>query len=321
VTVDLTKHLVCIFLLRADESINEVSFECKAKTVNEADDTEIKDEIKFKVKLGEQGLKVKVEYEEEVETNSTETETETQYEISYDRLVEYMKNDNSTRAGGAAYDWEIDTVLQTIDLVSWQTFSAVEDDADGITSVFHVSTTDETVTFTFTISRADKTEVLTANSMKIDFQLKNFTWASPNSYVALISTIESKRKVEVENDEQDEKNVDEVRISFADAVGSSASSALVPFGEYTWATTAVAASNATDGRDSATIEVIATSGATANTIAFSFVGEGAQGSSNIFLDPEAGIAYASSSGTSSASDTSSLFTGVATLFLMGRLMW
>jgi hypothetical protein len=312
----------------AAESISEVAFECKAKTVNEADDTEIKDEIKFKVKRGEQGLKVKVEYEQEIETNSTEMDTETQYEISYDRLVEYMKSDNSTSAGGAAYDWEIDTVLQTIDLVSWQTFSAVQDDADGITSVFHVTTTDETVTFTFTISRAEKTEVLTANSMKIDFQLKNFTWASPNSYVALISTIESKRKVEVENDEQDEKNVDEVRISFADAVDSSAAArSVVPFGEYRWATTAVAASNATDGRDSATIEVIATSGAAANTIAFSFVGEGAQGSSNIFWDPEAGIAYASSSGTSSAyapssnSNSASVFTGVATLFLMGRLMW
>jgi hypothetical protein len=280
---------------------------------------EIKDEIKFKVSAkGSDGLKVKVEYENEIETTTEETETETQFEIVFDRIIEYRKASSSvallstsgqTTPDEQAFHWEQDTIVQEWPMEDWEDFTQVVD--DGNRSTFSVSTPDAIATFTFTISRATETDVITANKMKIDFELNNFPWAFDDTYVALMCTVQSQRKVEVEfEDGTDSENTKDVKISFEDATNALG---FVPFGAYTWQETAevMAAAkdtnsdgtNSTTSPMSETIAVIATSPSpntndeeSSNEIAFSFVGEPAQSAANIYWDPEAGIGYEEATG-------------------------
>jgi hypothetical protein len=152
---------------------------------------------------------------------------------------------------------------------------------------------------------------LTANKMKIDFELTNFPWMEPDdTYVALISKVESKRKIKIDKEDQPEDGVGsrikgppmvkDVRIDFEDTVDTFE---FTPFGEYSWLDSAVAA----DGNGTVTIAVVATSPPSSDSppgnkddmrdwIAFSFVGEGAH-SDYIYWDPEAGIGYAASGGS------------------------
>jgi hypothetical protein len=253
-------------------------------------------------------------------------ETETEYEIVFDRIVEYRKN---ASGGEEAYDWD-DEIVQVLSLQSWERFSQVTDDADGVLSYFAVSSLDGHVTFNFTVSRADQGERVTANKMKIDFSLVDFPWDSDDTYVALLSTVESKQKqiaVEYMDEEDDmlleedagpgkkSKKAKDVIITFdqaQDVVG------IIPFGAYTWEETAEAIPPTTpnetttdgtaiqrlagDGAVPATIRVVATSPPTetseimqARRIGFSFVGDAAISASNIYWDPEAGIGYSQSS--------------------------
>ena len=168
-----------------------MEFECKAKRgdSDDGDGTEIEDSIKFKVKRDDDGhVAVQVEYEQEIETATSETESESQYEVVFNRLIEYQKANNAADEN-QGYEWDVDVVLQEVDLSNMGTFSAVVDDSNGVTSTLSVSSPDDMATFTFTISRAnqevldgtgDNTSVsrlaegnpLSANKMKIDFELK-----------------------------------------------------------------------------------------------------------------------------------------------------
>jgi hypothetical protein len=310
--------------------------------VNEEDedsDIKLKDKIDFKVTTASRGLGVRIQYEQEVKTGDVKNETETEYEIVFDRVVEYRKADGDD--GDEAYDWDTDTIVQSLSLNSWERISEVTDDSDGILSYFAASSLDGHVTFNFTVSRADIGETVTANKMKIDFSLVDFPWVSNNTYVALLSTVESKKKVDVEDaddallrldGEQDgpakkAKKAKDVIIDFdqaQDTVG------IIPFGEYTWLETAEVlelASNETTtdiqrSGEPTTISVVATSPISANNseimpgrrIAFSFVGDAAISASNIYWDPEAGIGYSENSSGGG-------HLGPSLLFLSGALSW
>lgn len=285
--------------------VDEVEFSCKAKNDNEEDGSKIKDEIEFKVKTESRGLKVKVEYEQEIKTENSETESETQYEIIFNRLVEYRKANNDSAS--EAYAWGVDDVVQDVSLLTWGTFSDVMDDEDGTVSTFSVSTPDNVASFAFHVSRAGDGAAVTANKMKIDFRLTAFQWAQSDTYVALICDIKSKKKVEVDYEGDDEEDDDtgkkprkakDVRISFDDAVDGT--NGFIPFGQYTWddvATVIDANSTDTGSSENATIQVIATSplesSTTSESIAFSFVGDAAHSAADIYWDPEAGIQYKS----------------------------
>jgi hypothetical protein len=310
---------------------------------------EIKDEIKYKVSAkGSDGLKVKVEYENEIQTTMEETETETQFEIVFRRMFEYRKAPSSdaislsgqTTPDDQAFHWEQDTIVQEWSMDNWEDFTQVVD--DGNLSTFSVSTPDAVATFTFTIARATEGDVVTANTMKIDFELNNFPWASEDTYVALVCTVESQKKVEVEYEDGtvSEKTKD-VRISFED---TSKAIGFVPFGKYTWQETAEVMdaakdTNSTTSPMSETIAVIATSpspnmtdAVSSNEIAFSFVGGPAQTAANIYWDPEAGIGYeeeATGNANSGAGNANSgakpIAVGTATLVVAGLVsalsMW
>jgi hypothetical protein len=302
-------------LLLAEED-DEVEFECKTKEKD--DETEIKDKIKFQVKISKgEALKVKVKYEQEIETQETETETETQYDVKFDRVIEYRKADValSNRASldvDMAYEWGRDTIVQEFPLDNWQNFSAIVE--QGSLSIFSVVSQDDIATFIFTIARDDSGNI-TANKMKIDFKLTNFPWMGDDTYVALLCTVESEREVEVEviDDSGNEaassvttsRKTKDVKISFADAVDTIG---FTPVGVFDWAdtaevmgnstnvTTAEGSTNVTTTESSITsIQVVATSPASesSDAIAFSFVGSLAQGAPDIYWDPSAGIDYES----------------------------
>jgi hypothetical protein len=371
---------LCSILLLAKRS-KEVGFACKTK--EDDDETEIRDNIKFQVRIAEgEGLTVKVKYEkqkkaqkigtqektetqdtetkknetetetqndevkdeqdietQETETNTqydkvnneqeietreaatqeTETETETQYDVKFDRIIEYRKADvaNSTNAADTgssdadmAYEWDRDTILQEIPLASWQNFSSVVEQ-DSL-SKFSIATQDNTTTFIFTIARGE-TDNITANKMKIDFQLTNFPWTADDTYVALLCTVESNtgRKVglKVIDDTPPgptkSRKTKDVKINFADALDTTS---VTPFGAFEWADTAEVTDLTTT--ESTTIEVVATSPASelSNDIAFSFVGSVAHRAADIFWDPTTGVAYESGSGAAALS-----FMGLASL--------
>jgi hypothetical protein len=318
-------HTNSELLLPSAQEDDEVEFECKIKEEDEASDFELKDKIDFKITTGERGLGVKIEYEQEIETSEIETETETEYEVIFDRIIEYRKA-SATASTEEAYDWDTDEVIQAVSLSDWESFSEVTNNADGIVSYFSVSSLDGHVTFNFTVSRADQGQRVTANKMQIDFRLVDFPWLRDDTYVALLSTVESKREVDVDyNDDVDEmslpasRTAKDVIINFEEAQNAVG---VIPFGEYTWEQTAqvierVSTSNETTAIQRSgigqvddiptTISVVATSPTyienTENSqqwIAFSFVGAAAISASNIYWDPEAGIGYSESASSSGA---------------------
>jgi len=288
-----------------EESDDEVNFKCKSKTEDGA--TKIKDTISYEVRSDTRGLVVEVEYEQEIETSAEETETETEYEIVFDRIIEYQKGTNSP---DQAYDWENDEIVNEVLLQDWGRLGAITDDMDGIVSSFNISSSDGLVTFTFHVSRANYGEAITANKMKIDFELKSYPRTRSGTYVALLCAVESTREVEVEYedgnnfDSDDEsgkeddaepisKRTKDVLISFADAEASG----VIPFGEYTWSNTAIARD------DNMIIDVLATSPSNTSgeeRIAFSFVGSGSLGNGEIYWDPEAGVKYVARTGLGSS---------------------
>jgi hypothetical protein len=232
-------------------------------------------------------------------------------------------------------------------LLEWEKFTDIVD--DGTIAFFSVTSIDGTAAFNFTITRSDSDQqegapdpvlgganesstvvtsraavsqgdtLFSANKMKIDVMINNFPFTKNNSNVALISKVQSKRKIKVDTEDQSEDGVEsltkgphtrkvvkDVKIDFEDAEDTIAE--FTPFGEYSWLDSAVA----TDGNGTVTIAVVATSPAASDArrslhskgveddimdkIAFSFVGAGAH-SNSIYWDPEAGIGYAESSGS------------------------
>jgi hypothetical protein len=337
------------FINSTAEKDDKVEFECKSKTDEDETGIEIKDKIKFKVGAkGEKSLKVKVSYKQEIETETEETETETEYEIVFDKIIEYRKaastvaiarqaiNEEVADPNTQAYDWGgEDEIVQEYAMETWNDFSGVVADELLSTSTFSVSTQDGIAHFFFTIARASTGEV-SANKMKINFELFGFPWAANDTYVALLCKIESTQEVEVEYEDDDDddeeaagsgiatetrgglltsRKTKDVKISFEDATSTLN---FVPIGDYSWKTTAEARSvnssgttfidvdsstaNTTDEMEGAdNIQVIATSplanAANANEIAFSFVGEAARTAQDIYWDPEAGVEYLSTSGS------------------------
>ena len=207
---------------------DKVEFECKAKT--EADDgTEMKDKIKFKISHdNKEGLIVKVEYEQETElmklrglqqqaTAVQEVESETSFEVVFDQIIEYRKPASARRrltAAEEAYDWETDEIVSTVNLADWTGFTGVEmtrrrlqsgDAAEEDTVyTFSLATLDSVAAFDFTIAQAGgDNAAVTANKMKIDVRLTDYPYMGESTNVALLSTVKSKRKIEIEYNDDD----------------------------------------------------------------------------------------------------------------------
>ena len=175
-------------------------------------DESIRDKIQYKVKTDEKkGICVKVEYKQDYSEDEgfffqDIDEVATQFEVMFDRLVEYSKtNINLGRRRSdeeQAYDWSTDTVLQTVSLTEWGNFSIVQHDEGKVVSYFSIQSLDNFTLFNFTISRADMGEKVTANSMKVDVLITNFPWMRNDTNLALLSSVKSKLKIKMAYDEE-----------------------------------------------------------------------------------------------------------------------
>ncbi|KAL3932281.1 MAG: hypothetical protein SGBAC_010921 [Bacillariaceae sp.] len=326
----------------------EVEFKCKSKDKSGLLKTE--DKIKYKCSYDEKGLKIKVKYEQEVksetpDSTSTNTDedvtvadagvrrlaeqtqtTETEYEVVFDRLIEYAKPDGAvpTSAAAQAYNFDEDTTVNSIDLTKMAPFSKVKMEPNGDIK-FQISTLDEVATFFFTISPGGDGAEVTANKMKIDVDIKGYQWRQRASNMAMLANIESGTEVDIDY-EDDQQVVQPASVAVRFGTSTIDTSMLRPFGEFTWARDAVVYdvdSNSTNipadstimvspaqasdltppsanndtavGVASTTIQVVSTSASDgSDSMAFSFVGPGAQMADEIFWDPEAGIGYAPS---------------------------
>jgi hypothetical protein len=274
------------------------------------------------------------------------TETKTQYTLVYDRIIEYRKVGD---ASDDHYEWGIDEIVAEWFMDTWETMTPLETDGN----LLSFSATDGMATFNFTLAQTDSVD-LTSNKMKIDFLLENYPWdVSGDTFVALVSHIETERKTHIVSDETHIHGVSDVTIDFQDVVESDTVLGFIPFGDYSWATTAeatvtgVSDSTSVNGTDTGddiaiermagdenatgvvslsditteTIDVIASSSPTTadskfTEIAFSFVGA-AQGSDRIYWDPEAGVGYQGTS--SSAVAGGRVFGSLAVMVLAASL--
>jgi hypothetical protein len=215
-------------------------------------DQNIRDKIKYKIKTNDQGIKVKIEYETEVATEQGRSETETEFELVFDRIIEYAKaaaQDGSDSDGEAseAYDWEADEVVQTVALENWADITQVSTDASQNVSFFTATTTlpsesgmaaPGSILFNFTISQADVSEKITANSMKIDVRILNFPWVRQDSYVALLSAVKSKKRIKLDYNKNGTIGggkahvTQDLAVSFVD--DGMEEEGISAFGQYTW---------------------------------------------------------------------------------------
>jgi hypothetical protein len=263
----------------------------------------INDKLKFKVRPDGGGLVVKVSLEQETESETMETEVETGFAVRFDKLYEYRKQTTSgimTRsASDDAYQFGTDEIVQEWDLDEWTDISGVTTDGDLLK---FSATALGIAKFGFTIAQSDSADI-SANRMKIDFTLDGYNWTSDDTFLALISHIETENDVKVkdENEENEGEDADmaqtatEANIDFSKVSNLMGYSA---FGTYSWVPTAEAttSTNTTDGRFlevTETVNVVATTaaedvGMAKQNIAFSFLTRGAN---KIYWDPEAGVGY------------------------------
>jgi hypothetical protein len=315
ITIILT-YLVSLFIIQFTDTKkqNQVKFKCDTRSDDTS--TKVRDSIAYNVQSTDSGVQVGVAYSHETSSNTTASSTTaTQYDLHFDRVIEYRKNLNGSTTiqsnEDEAYNWNTDTVVQEVSLSSMQDFSNIQD--NNTTSTFSVASQDNTSTFQFTISRAAVGQTVTANSIKIDFIMQNFPWLANNSYVALLCTVRSIQGVSIVANTTTVRDLtggsndttsgaaptapalpthpQDVVIPFDQALQDTG---VTPFGQYTWAKEATVNSNTT------TVQVVATSPPSDTTqMAFSFVGSGASGASDLYWDPQAGVGYASGASTRS----------------------
>lgn len=278
----------------ANARSNMVSFACQS-----TNSTEIQDEIDFMVHHQDDGLCISVGYKQNV--NDTNATTNANFDVCVDSLIEYRKSNvttvNATEGDDEAYDWENDQVLQTMNLSDWDSFSDIVTDDKNVSS-FSASTMDDLVTLTFAMSPSEARHRLTPNNIKLDVRILNFPWQLNDSYVALLSRVQSKRAFATTDRRSTKaKKPKNITVSFADVTETARYSML---GEFTWADNALVTFDTVENE---TIPVVATSPPEqayngSHPIAFSFVGDSAHSASDILWDPEVGVGYASSTMTS-----------------------
>ena len=254
-----------------------------------SDNSDIKDEIDFRLSVGTEGAIVRVEYRRNGRSDNTDdgnhTKIKEEFEVSFLRLIEYLPRNESAVSLG--YDWNQDEVLQTMDLSHWDAFSLISEDEYGVLH-FYVQTKGGALRLSFKFSTYDIEELqMSANRIKVDVSIRGFHWLQNNTLLALMSVVKS--KTELNTHYSASKDMKEGRMQPTD-VTVTFNNATLPFGEFFWAKY-VDIENGTK-----TAEVMATSpagdlseDASSQPIAFTFLNS--NNASLIYWDPEAGVGY------------------------------
>lgn len=172
----------------------------------------VEDSFKIQVEVGSNGVEFKVEFETESATNQTERE----FEVAFDRLVEYLDvNDNGI------YDDSIDTDVQTLELTSFDPIIyTVENTVDGPIHIIDVMTSDGIFgarVYAIGAFTEINGTVIAPTQVKIDVFIRGFNFTEVDSLLALKVELGSELQTsfdEVTEDEQDGRAVGEAEMDF-----------------------------------------------------------------------------------------------------------
>ncbi len=161
----------------------------------------VEDSFKISVEVGLNGVEFQVEFE----TESAINETEREFEVQFDKLVEYLDvNENGV------YDDSIDTDIQTLDRVSFEPIVyMVENTANGPIHVIDVLTTDG-VFGARVYAIGDFTEIngtiIAPTQVKIDVFIRGFNFTQVDSQLALKVELSTELETSIDNETEDEED-------------------------------------------------------------------------------------------------------------------
>lgn len=159
-----------------------VSIECGSKNKG--------DSIRYQIAAEERGAKVDIEYRLLDDVEDEKTTTKTKFDIVFSKLVEYIPDDSTN----GEYKWNESPVVQTFDLSRWDGVN--ENQSTESMSNFYVATQDKVAKFNFKLDKSlNSVTSDSANSLKIDVDIKDFPWKRDDTFVALLSTVESETKI------------------------------------------------------------------------------------------------------------------------------
>lgn len=177
------------------------------------------DSFSIKVEVGSNGLEFKVEFE----TESTTNETERQFEVQLNELIEYLDVN-----GNDVYDNSVDTVLKTVELVSFESLVyTVENTADGPVHIIDVLTTDG-VFGARAYAVGDFTEIngsiIAPTQLKIDVMIRGFNFTDASSQLAMRVGLGSELETSFDDSTEDEHagravNESEMDVLLTDVTG------------------------------------------------------------------------------------------------------
>ncbi len=169
---------------------------------------DIIDEIQLKVKFDDDGVSIKISYQEESEgddESEESTEFELEFKVEFRKLIEYI----DLNANGM-YDELFDRFIQEVALTSFKpvvyTLLNISNDTSlhyiivkTIDSIFtaHIYVNEE-----FTLVN---NSLITPSQIKINIEIKNFTYLNSNSQLALYTKLESEFDFEEEDETEDER--------------------------------------------------------------------------------------------------------------------
>ena len=172
----------------------------------------VEDSFKISVQVGTNGAEFQIEFESETAAN----ETERQFEVRFDKLIEYIDvNDNDV------YDDSVDTDVQTLTLDSFEPIAyTVENTANGPVHIIDVLTTDG-IFGARVYAVGDFTDVngtvIAPTQVKIDVFIRNFNFTESDSFLALKVELSSELETSIDDmteDEEDGRAVDESAVDF-----------------------------------------------------------------------------------------------------------
>jgi len=205
------------FVLAAVRADDNIVLSAQSRTIevkNRTNETEIvststgsgaKNSITTKITYGADGLGVSMSFEAEAETTSTETDSEITFKIIFTKIVEFKSN------GGGSYDDDVDQLLQTMHLNS---FNALVYNTNTTTSgiiVHYFSVSSKDGNFTVNIYIPEQRVMINSsyvetNEAKININIKNFAFSNIESKLAVETVLESSTdclyEADTENDDE-----------------------------------------------------------------------------------------------------------------------
>jgi len=181
--------------------------------------------------------------------NEEKTKVETKFDVKYTKMIEYEPNDENPENGYFLGD----QIVQNISLSNFAEFQASPSNAEDGKMTYTVTTADKTASFRFTVDTAVKPTGFSANTMKIDVDIVGFPWKQDNTFLALLSTVRSEKKVKTNSKYVNKKgkpkgvidgNKDEIAQGYVEEsrpetesmfdidFGTSTSDGYTPFGKY-----------------------------------------------------------------------------------------